>query len=147
MGEGDDEGAGIARHDRDGGEVRGPALVKRLGPADEVEKIRVIGRERGREDTPPGVHAVLRRDGFAVAPFGFGPETERVDEAIGGNLPAFGERGHGGERAGFETHERVEQRLDQLGIGQAGDRLRIKVRRLGADAEMQDPFAVGPLHE
>ena len=141
--QGDGECAGIAGHRADGGEVRGQPLVERLGAADEIEKIGVIGGERRGEDAAPGVHAVLRAEGRAIAPFGVGPEVKGVVETVGGNFPALGEGGHRGERAGFERHQRIKKRLDNLGVAEAGDGLRVKVGGLGADADMEHALTVG----
>jgi hypothetical protein len=45
------------------------------------------------------------------------------------------------------SHQRVEHRLDQLRFAQAGDRVRIEIGRLGADADMEDAFAVAFLDQ
>jgi hypothetical protein len=71
--------------------------------------------------------------------------VKRVVEPVGGDFPPLGEPGHGGERAGFETDQRVEQRLDDLGVTGAGDGLRIEVGGFGADAEVQDARASGAI--
>ena len=93
----DAEGTVVDRADADLGKIRQPARDESLRAAHD-EKIERIGRaQRRRECALRAEDEILRRDRVAVGPAGVGAQVEGVDEPVVGNLPAFGDAGHGGE--------------------------------------------------
>ena len=104
-------------------------------PDGEPEKIRILGGQRWREHALIGFDVLLRGDRRAVGPFGVGSQVKRVDQTVGGNLPAIGEACHGVQILGIFGYEPLEESHDDFVLGDAGDRLRVEILRLGAVAE------------
>ena len=126
-------------------EVGQPALVEGFGVAHHVEQGRVVGRQRRRQDAAEGGDEVPRGDRVAVGPLGVGAQVEGVGEAVGRDLPALGHAGHGMQVARILGHQAFEERGDDALLGEARHELRVEIADFGADAAVEDLFAVAAL--
>ena len=136
------EGAVVDHADADLGEVGEFAGVEGFGVAQTVEERGVFGGEAGGEDALEGVGEVAGGDGVAVGPAGVGAEVERPREVVGGDLPAFGDTGDGVGVGGVHRGETLHEAEDDLGVGDAGDELRVEIGRFGGVAEVESLGAV-----
>ena len=137
------QGPRIGGREADPGEIGLAAPVEGLRALDDVEEIGVVGGEGRGEDPPPGIHAVLGGERLAVGPLQSGAEMESVDEAVGGNFPALGERRFR-VRGRIAAHQRLEKRGDDLALGDPGHDVRVEVGHVAAGAAVEDLGAVTP---
>ena len=84
-------------------------LIVRLGPADRIQHVGVLGGRLGAQHPPPRPREVVGRHGPAVAPPRLGPKVERVRQAVGGDVPPVSHAGPRLEGVGIQDGEALEQ--------------------------------------
>ena len=145
MFEGDADGAVVGGGDADLGEVGEGALVEGLGVLDDVEEVGVVGGEgRGQHALPRG-EEIAGGDGVAVGPLRVGAEVERVGELVGGELPALGDAGDGGEGGGVFADEAFKEGGEDGVVVGGGGEVRVEIGGLGAHAAVERLVAVAAL--
>ena len=126
-------------------EVGQLALVEGFGVEHQVKQGRIVGRQRRRQDAAVGGHEVRRGDRVAIGPFRIGAQVEGVGKAVGRRLPALGHARHRMQVARILGHQAFEERGDDALLGKARHELRVEVADFGADAAVEDLFAVAAL--
>jgi hypothetical protein len=86
------------------------------------------------------LHEILRGDRLAVGPLGLFAQMEGINEAVGRNIPRFGDARHRVEIFWIVGDEAFEEGQRETKLWHAGDDLRVDVLRFGAVADVQDFF-------
>jgi hypothetical protein len=130
--QGDLQGPGIHHTEADLGKVRLPPLVEVLGSRDVIELVGVLRRKRGSQDPLERLVEVIGGHGLPIRPFRRGPEVEGVDHPVRRHIPTRCDARHGMEIGRIDPDHSLEQRLDDVVLRDARDRVGIKVRRIPA---------------
>lgn len=139
--EGEEEGVLVEGLGSDLGEVFDLAFVVFLGVFEEVEHFPILGGPArvGGEHALVGEDEVVRGDGDAVGPFGFGVEVEGPlgEFFVGG--PFHGRSGEGGAvLGGVLDAEAFEEGADDIGFEDAGDEVGVEAFGLVAISDDED---------
>ena len=124
----------------------GEALVEALGALDEVEQVRVVRAERGREHALPGGDEVLGRHRVPVGPAGARAEEERVGQLVGGHVPALGDPRDGVQVDRVLGHEALAEGGEHVIVARLGGEVGIEVGEVVPDPAMEHLLAVAGLH-
>ena len=114
-------------------------IVKSLPVLEVVKLVGIAGRGRGLKCPVPGVDEIPGGHGRTVAPECIRAQVERVDRAVRGNFPAFGDaRARFARRA--ERRQPLEQRVSKAHVELSGHQRRIERFGLAAIGENE----IGP---